>query len=94
MRLVIAQASSGGAAWTSVIAAAVFLLALVALVVDRARMKRRLAALERSEALLETDLADARREVDDLRACLRDRTASSGELGSGATSSDPGAPVT
>ncbi len=70
----IAAAATSGAAWVSLVAAVVFLVLLGVVVVDRTRLKRRVAELERSEALLETDLADARRELAAVRDALRERS--------------------
>ena len=67
---VLAEGSPTGPVWTTAIAVVVFIGALALVAVDRVRLQRRLAAVERSEALLETELADARRQLEELRRCL------------------------
>lgn len=80
----LAETSTAGLAWTSAIGVVVFVGALVAVAVDRVRLQRRLAAVERSEALLETDLADARRQLDDLRRCLASSSRAAAQPSAGA----------
>ena len=92
MRLVIANAASPSALWPSLILGIVLVLTLLTWALDHARLRRRLEALERSEAFRDTDLADARREVAALRDGLRHRAPARDTRAAG-SSVEPPAPL-
>lgn len=89
----IADAASAGALWPSVVVAAVMVLTLLAWALDHTRSRRRLAALERSEAFLTTDLGDARREVAALRDTLHHRARTGDDRPVEASAAEPPAPL-
>lgn len=89
----IADAASAGGLWPSVVVAVVLVLTLLAWAVDHARSRRRLAALERAEAFLTTDLGDARREVVALRDTLHHRVRADTDRPVEAAAAEPPAPL-